>query len=234
MLRRGGRPDAHPPGGTAEYDADAVAVVPVGGVIDAKRVFDVLAAVTLLVLLAPLMLAVYLAVRATSPGGGIFRQTRLGAGGREFVLLKFRTMAARCDERAHRDYVHRMMAGELEPGDGIYKLAADPRVTRVGAFLRRTSIDELPQLVNVVRGEMSLVGPRPVLPWEADLFPHWARARFAVPPGLTGLWQVSGRNRLTMLEGLRLDIEYVARARPLYDLGILLRTVPALLRGGAR
>jgi lipopolysaccharide/colanic/teichoic acid biosynthesis glycosyltransferase len=107
-------------------------------------------------------------------------------------------------------------------------------VTRAGGWLRRTSIDELPQLVNVLRGQMSLVGPRPVLPWEAELFPVWARSRFAVPPGLTGLWQVSGRNRLTMLEGLRLDAEYAARSTLLLDLRILLLTIPALLRGGAR
>jgi lipopolysaccharide/colanic/teichoic acid biosynthesis glycosyltransferase len=202
--------------------------------VDAKRLFDVAAAVVLLVLLAPVMLAAYLAVRATSPGGGFFRQVRLGVGEAPFVLLKFRTMTYRCGEETHRDYVHRMMAGEVLPQDGIYKLDRDPRVTRVGAFLRRTSIDELPQLVNVLRGDMSLVGPRPVLPWEAELFPHWARVRFAVPPGLTGLWQVSGRNRLTMLEGLHLDAEYVDRATPLYDLRILFLTIPALIKGGAR
>ena len=199
-----------------------------------KRLLDVLGAATLLVLLSPLMLAAYLAVRVSSPGGALFRQARVGALGREFTLLKFRTMTDRCSEDVHRAYVEKMMAGAVQPEDGIYKLDRDPRITRVGAWLRRTSIDELPQLFNVLRGDMSLVGPRPALPWEVELFPVWAASRFLVLPGLTGLWQVSGRNRLTMLDGLRLDVEYVGRCTILTDLRILLRTLPALLRGGAR
>jgi lipopolysaccharide/colanic/teichoic acid biosynthesis glycosyltransferase len=134
----------------------------------------------------------------------------------------------------HQDYVRRLLAGEARPEGGLYKIGNDARVTRIGALLRKTSLDELPQLVNVLRGEMSVVGPRPCLPWERESFPDWATTRFAVRPGLTGLWQVSGRNRLTMLEGLRLDVEYVARRTLLLDLAILLRTVPALLGRGAR
>jgi lipopolysaccharide/colanic/teichoic acid biosynthesis glycosyltransferase len=200
-----------------------------------KRAVDVLGASALLLLFAPVMLAAYLAVRFTSPGGGLFRQHRIGALGRPFVLLKFRTMVENCAEDVHRTYVHRMMTGALEdPEDGVYKLDRDPRVTRVGALLRRTSIDELPQLLNVLRGDMSLVGPRPALAWEVELFPVWAASRFLVLPGLTGLWQVSGRNRLTMLDGLRLDVEYVGRCRLLTDLVILVRTPLALWRGGAR
>ena len=149
-------------------------------------------------------------------------------------MLKFRTMRADADDAAHREYVALMLAGEASPQRGLYKLDADPRVTRVGAILRRTSLDELPQLINVLRGDMSLVGPRPALPYEACQFPAWAMPRFSVRPGLTGLWQVSGRNRLAMTDGLLLDVEYVEHHTVLLDLVILLRTAPAVLAGGAR
>lgn len=199
-----------------------------------KRAVDLLLATAALLLLAPLLVLLAVLVRLGSPGPALFHQTRIGRNGRPFQMLKFRTMHADVDDSAHRQYVARLLAGEAEPQQGLYKLDADPRVTRVGARLRRTSLDELPQLINVLRGEMSLVGPRPALPYEADQFPDWAAPRFSVPPGLTGLWQVSGRNRLTMMDGLRLDIEYVARHSLLLDLLILLRTVPAVLAGGAR
>ena len=200
----------------------------------AKRLVDAAAASVLLVLLLPLLVVAYVAVRTTSPGGGIYRQHRVGVGGRTFEIYKFRTMQHRCSEEAHRTYVARLLAGEAEAEEGLYKLGSDLRVTKVGAFLRRTSVDELPQLVNVLRGDMSLVGPRPSLPWEVEMFPSWAHRRHAVRPGITGLWQVSGRNRLTMTEGLRLDVQYVEEAGFLSDLRILLRTLPALLNGGAR
>jgi lipopolysaccharide/colanic/teichoic acid biosynthesis glycosyltransferase len=200
-----------------------------------KRTFDVVIASMLLTVLSPVMLAAYLAVRATSPGGGLFRQVRVGALERPFVLLKFRTMVQGCSHESHEAFVRQMMAGDdPRQRDGLYKLDHDPRVTPVGRFLRRTSIDELPQLVNVLRGDMSLVGPRPVLPWEVDLFPISAFGRFLVRPGLTGLWQTSGRNRLTMLEGLHLDVAYVTRCALSTDLLIILRTPVTMLRGGAR
>lgn len=199
-----------------------------------KRTVDVLVAGVGLVLAAPLLVVVYVLVRLSSPGPGFFRQTRLGRDGKPFGMLKFRTMYAGCDESLHREYVRQLLAGVAEPQDGLYKLVRDERVTRVGAILRRSSIDELPQLVNVLRGEMSLVGPRPALPWEAQLFPAWAGPRYWVRPGLTGLWQVSGRNQLTMLEGLQLDVEYVARQSLHRDLAILLRTVPTVLAAGGR
>lgn len=199
-----------------------------------KRGLDVLVAGTALVAAIPLMLVVYLLVPLSSPGPAVFRQTRLGRDGKPFEILKFRTMHVECDEGAHREYVTRLLAGTAERHNGVYKLGADRRVTRVGAVLRRLSIDELPQLVNVLRGEMSLVGPRPALPWEAEMFPDWAAPRYSVRPGLTGLWQVSGRNRLTMLQGLRLDVDYVERRSTLLDLGILVRTVPTVLAAGGR
>jgi lipopolysaccharide/colanic/teichoic acid biosynthesis glycosyltransferase len=200
----------------------------------ADRLLDLVVAATLLVLCLPLLVVVWALVRLTSPGPALFHQDRVGQGGRSFKLLKFRTMVVNGDDSQHRAYVRGLLTGAAEPQDGLYKLGADPRVTRAGAVLRKTSIDELPQLFNVLRGEMSLVGPRPALPWEAPMFPDWAAPRFSVRPGLTGLWQVSGRNRLTMLDGLMLDVDYVARHNVLLDLWILVRTVPAVLRGGAR
>lgn len=199
-----------------------------------KRTLDLVTASLLLLVLLPVLLALYLAVRMTSPGGGIYRQTRVGVDGTTFDIFKFRTMRHLCTEDVHREYVSQMLTGEVEAQQGLFKLVKDDRITPVGAFLRRTSLDELPQLVNVLRGEMSLIGPRPALPWEVELFPPWALPRLSVPPGLTGLWQVSGRSRLTMTEGLRLDVEYVEQASFLLDLRILFKTLPALVRGGAR
>ena len=204
-----------------------------GGVV-AKRALDVALAGAALLLLVPVLAVLAALVRLGSPGPALFRQARVGRDGQPFLMLKFRTMRVGADDTAHREYVGRMLSGEAKPLHGLYKLDGDSRVTRVGAVLRRTSLDELPQLINVLRGEMSLVGPRPALPYEACLFPEWATPRFSVRPGLTGLWQVSGRNRLTMMDGLRLDVDYVARHTFLLDLGILLRTVPAVLAGGAR
>jgi lipopolysaccharide/colanic/teichoic acid biosynthesis glycosyltransferase len=199
-----------------------------------KRGLDILVAGTVLVVAMPLMVVVYLLVRLSTPGPGVFRQVRVGRAGKPFDILKFRTMQVGSDEDVHREYVTRLLAGTAEQHDGLYKLGADRRVTRVGAVLRRISIDELPQLVNVLRGEMSLVGPRPPLPEETKKYKADARRRLLVKPGLTGLWQVSGRNRLTMLQGLRLDVDYVERQGTLLDLAILIRTVPTVLAAGGR
>ncbi|HET9897520.1 MAG TPA: sugar transferase [Streptosporangiaceae bacterium] len=201
-----------------------------------KRVMDLVVSLALIVLAAPLLLLLWLAVRLTSRGPALFRQERLGRAQKPFTVLKLRTMHTGSDDRIHRDYVASLLsAGSPAParGTGLFKLDADPRVTRVGVWLRRTSLDELPQLINVLRGEMSLVGPRPVLPWEAQMFPEVYERRFAVKPGITGLWQVSGRSRLSMRKALELDVEYVHRRSFAYDLGILFRTLPALFRGDA-
>ncbi|QWZ09545.1 sugar transferase [Nocardioides panacis] len=199
-----------------------------------KRLIDVTVAAVALVCLSPLYLLLVVLVRCSGPGGAIFRQTRLGASRKPFVMYKFRTMQSDCDATLHQDYVRRLLAGEVTAEGGLYKLPSDPRVTRIGSFLRRSSLDELPQLFNVLRGDMSLVGPRPALPYEVERFPPWADPRFTVRPGITGLWQVSGRNRLPMLEGIRLDLEYVARRNLWTDLVILARTAHAVLEGGAR
>ena len=202
----------------------------------AKRALDVVVATVLLVLSAPLLAAATLAVKATSPGGAIYRQTRIGLAEAPFTILKLRTMTANNDDSDHRAFCEALLKGDEEAAaDGVYKLLDDPRVTPVGGLLRRFSLDELPQLWNVVRGDMSLVGPRPSMPWEVELFSDRHRARALVRPGCTGLWQVSGRNRLTTLQMLDLDLEYVARCGFWRNLWILVRTPIAMVRGdGAR
>ena len=207
----------------------------VGELVDrtAKRGIDILLAGTLLLVLSPVMLSITVLIWVTTPGGPLFRQVRVGHRLSKFVMLKFRTMYHDIDDGIHRAYVTAMLTGRsvaAESERGIYKLAKDPRVTSVGRFLRKTSLDELPQLINVLRGEMSLVGPRPVLPYEAELFEPRHQARFLVKPGITGLWQVSGRSQLTMQQALDLDVEYVVRRNLALDLATLLRTLRAVLR----
>jgi lipopolysaccharide/colanic/teichoic acid biosynthesis glycosyltransferase len=202
----------------------------------AKRTLDLLVASLLLVLLSPLMVLIAVVIRLTSPGPALFRQVRTGCRCAPFVMLKFRSMYQDNDDAVHRAFVTSMLSGgpPLDDSRELYKLSGDPRVTAVGGLLRKLSLDELPQLINVVRGEMSLVGPRPALPWEAALFEPRHRARFAVKPGITGLWQVSGRNLLTMRQALELDVEYAQRRNFVMDLATLARTIPVVLtRRGA-
>jgi len=199
-----------------------------------KRALDLVVASACLVLASPILIATWVIVRWTSPGPALFRQPRVGRNGRSFVLYKFRTMHNGCADDVHRDYVSKLLTEDQPPvggQNGIYKLEGDGRITGVGKFLRKSSIDELPQLFNVIKGEMSLVGPRPALPWEAELFGMAYTKRFLVSPGLTGLWQVSGRNHLTMRQGLDLDIEYVDKRSLALDLKILLKTIPAVVSG---
>jgi lipopolysaccharide/colanic/teichoic acid biosynthesis glycosyltransferase len=200
-----------------------------------SRLIDVVGALVLLTLLGPPMLLIAALVRLTSPGPALFRQARVGYRQRPFVMLKFRSMYVDCPDAVHRDYVRRMLAGEdpREAGTGMYKLARDRRITPLGRFLRATSLDELPQLINVLRGEMALVGPRPALAWEVELYQPHHYERFDAVPGITGLWQVSGRSRLTMTEALELDVEYVRRRTLVLDLWILVHTLPAVLPSGA-
>lgn len=199
-----------------------------------RRLIDILVCLVLLALLLLPMLLIALAVRAEDRGPAFFRQERVGLGRNRFTLLKYRTMVPGGDDRAHRDLIARELRGEVTMVNGSSKLDNDRRITRIGAFLRRTSLDELPQLINVLRGDMTLVGPRPCLDWEADLFPAEFASRFDVTPGLTGLWQVSGRSALGTLEMLELDVTYVRRRSLWSDMGILLRTPHSLLRSGAR
>jgi exopolysaccharide biosynthesis polyprenyl glycosylphosphotransferase len=195
-----------------------------GGKWLAKTVLDRLLAVAALVVLAPVLVPVAVAIRLGSPGPAVFRQVRIGRDGREFRLLKFRTMHADAEARLAE------LAGRNETDGLLFKIAEDPRVTRTGRFLRRTSIDELPQLFNVVRGDMSLVGPRP-LPVKDSDFTGDVRRRLLVRPGITGLWQVTGRSELSWEDSVRLDLYYVENWSIALDVTILARTVGAVLRG---
>jgi lipopolysaccharide/colanic/teichoic acid biosynthesis glycosyltransferase len=200
-----------------------------------KRALDLVVVTPMIVLLSPLLVLVAVIVKLTSRGPVLFRQERVGLDGRPFTLLKFRSMIVTDDDTALREIVQLELAGERSAQGGSFKVLDDPRVTRVGRVMRSTSIDELPQLFNVLRGEMSLVGPRPALQWEADMFPPEYQRRTTVPPGITGLWQVSGRSTLGTLDMLRLDVEYVDTWSLGMDLRILMRTLPVLVRGdGAR
>jgi lipopolysaccharide/colanic/teichoic acid biosynthesis glycosyltransferase len=196
------------------------------------RVLDVVVAFVALVVLMPLMLLIAAVIKLESRGPVVFRQRRVGRGMRLFTVNKFRTMHHGVSHEVHREFVLGLISGAAPrdaDGSPRFKLTADARVTRVGRVLRRTSLDELPQLWNVVRGEMSLVGPRPAIPYEVENYPpHWL-GRFRVKPGVTGLWQVSGRSQVTLEEMIQLDMEYVRRRSLLFNLWILLRTVPAVL-----
>jgi lipopolysaccharide/colanic/teichoic acid biosynthesis glycosyltransferase len=203
-----------------------------------RRIAELIAACALILLTAPILIAVAIAVRLDSRGPALFRQRRVGRGGREFTLYKFRSMRVDADPRGHREYVTALINGSHSTpnGDGedLYKLV-DRRITPVGRWIRRWSLDELPQLFNVVLGGMSLVGPRPAIPYEVAEYPGWYLKRFSVKPGLTGLWQVSGRSERTYEEMVRLDIEYVERRSLWLDLSILLKTPWVVLsrRGAA-
>jgi len=207
----------------------------------AKRLLDILLAGIALILLAPVFGAVAVAIKLDSPGPVIFRQTRvrgdqpLGTEHPEehtFTFFKFRSMVHDADPSVHQQYTQALINGQAaRQGNGLFKLTADKRITRVGRFLRRTSLDELPQLWNILRGDMSLVGPRPALPYEVRLYKPWHRARLSVTPGLTGLWQVAGRNRLSFDEMVDLDVTYARRRSLRLDAAIILGTIPAVLRG---
>jgi exopolysaccharide biosynthesis polyprenyl glycosylphosphotransferase len=190
-----------------------------------KAVFDVTVAALLLVLAAPLLAAVALLVRLDSPGPVLFRQTRVGKNGEPFEIVKFRTMYVDAELRLEA------MRERNEHSGVLFKIRRDPRVTRCGRILRRYSLDELPQLINVVLGDMSLVGPRPPLPAEVARYPLDMRRRLVVKPGMTGLWQVSGRSDLSWDESIRLDLRYVENWTLTADLVILMRTAMVVLRG---
>jgi lipopolysaccharide/colanic/teichoic acid biosynthesis glycosyltransferase len=204
----------------------------------AKRATDIVGSVLGLLIATPLFLAIALAIKLTSKGPVFFCQQRIGHFGKPFVFLKFRSMYLNNDAKIHLDYIRELISGKAERqasngnGQGVYKLTTDPRVTRVGAFLRRTSLDELPQLINVLRGEMSLVGPRPPIPYEVDTYQTWHRRRvLEAKPGITGLWQVSGRSRVGFDEMVRLDVRYAMQRSFWFDLKILLLTPRAVILG---
>ena len=206
-----------------------------------KRLIDIAGSVAGLVLAAPIMLFAAVAIKLDTRGPVFFRQERVGVGGKRFRVWKFRTMTHNAPDTLHREYMTRMLGGDEEStlhldgnGHPIFKMIEDPRVTRAGQFLRRSSLDELPQFFNVLRGEMSLVGPRPPVPYEFDAYDHWQYDRMQVRPGITGLWQVSGRSRLSYRQMCELDLDYVRRWTVWLDLRIMLRTIPVVLFNSGR
>jgi exopolysaccharide biosynthesis polyprenyl glycosylphosphotransferase len=202
----------------------------------AKRASDIIIASFALAILSPVWLIIALLIKLDSRGPIFYKQERVGMDGRIFLFYKFRTMSRDADDAAHREYQQKYIAGRAEAtlveGERpAYKLVADARITRSGHWLRRLSLDELPQLLNVLRGDMSVVGPRPPIPYEVEAYQLWHRKRLDMKPGLTGLWQVSGRNRLPFDEMVRLDLFYIENWSLLLDLKIILRTLPVMLRG---
>jgi lipopolysaccharide/colanic/teichoic acid biosynthesis glycosyltransferase len=204
-----------------------------------KRVIDIVGSFALLLLFAPLCLVITLAIKLTSRGPVLFRQQRIGQYGKSFTFLKFRSMYVNNNAETHRDYVTKLIACEVddpetvvEGGKGIYKITNDKRVTRIGRILRRSSLDELPQFINVLKGEMSLVGPRPPIPYELAAYQTWHRRRLLeVKPGITGLWQVAGRSTVSFDEMVRMDLRYATSWSPWLDFKILLRTPLAMIKG---
>ena len=204
-----------------------------------KRVMDIVGSGLLLLMLSPILTLIVALIKLTSKGPVIFEQERLGQFGARFKCLKFRTMYTNNDPKIHQEYVRQFIAGKnvLNKSEGsdelVYKLVKDPRVTFIGGFLRKTSLDELPQFWNVLRGDMSLVGPRPPVPYEFEVYDIWHRRRvLEVKPGVTGLWQVSGRNRTRFDEMVRLDLCYCSTWSIWLDLKILLATPWAVFNGG--
>jgi lipopolysaccharide/colanic/teichoic acid biosynthesis glycosyltransferase len=203
-----------------------------------KRGMDIIGSLLALIVGSPFFACIALAIKVTSKGPVFFRQQRVGQFGAPFSLLKFRSMHSNNNHDAHKEYVWQLISGmaKKHPGNGnghdVYKLTRDPRITRVGAFLRKTSLDEIPQFINVLKGEMSLVGPRPPVDYELEKYDLWHRRRvMEAKPGITGLWQVSGRNQLRFDEMVRLDLIYARTWSPWLDLKILLRTPQAIIAG---
>lgn len=192
-----------------------------------KRILDVCVILLALPLLLPLVVLVAVLIRIVSEGPILFKQERVGYLSRRFMCFKFRTMFISADSTAHQGHLHQLMVSNVP----MTKMdsAGDPRIIPFGRLLRAFGLDELPQLINVLRGEMSLVGPRPCLPYEYDRYLPWQRERFAALPGLTGLWQVSGKNKTTFVEMIQLDIKYARENNLWFDLEIMLRTIPSLI-----
>jgi len=203
-----------------------------------KRSMDIAGSLLALIICSPLLAAIAVAIKATSKGPILFRQLRVGQYGQNFMFLKFRSMHVNNDASVHKEFVTKMIASDAErgpqpvSGKNVYKITNDKRVTSIGKLLRRTSLDELPQFLNVLRGDMSLVGPRPAIPYELAVYKTWHRRRvLEVKPGITGLWQVTGRSRVKFDDMVRLDLRYATSWSPWLDLKILLRTPLAVIKG---
>ena len=199
-----------------------------------KNIFDITASAVALFLFLPLFLIIAIAIKTTSAGPVFFRQQRVGLNGKPFPFYKFRTMKTNNDPVKHKEYITKFITEQKSAttAPGVFKLVNDPRITTVGDFLRRTSLDELPQLINMLKGDMSLVGPRPPIPYECDLYDIWHRRRLlSCKPGITGLWQILGRSRTTFDEMVRLDLHYIREWNLLLDLKILFMTPKVVIKG---
>ena len=201
-----------------------------------KGLLDFLLALAALVVLSPVLIFIAIAIKIDSPGNAVYRREQIGKDGRKFTGYKFRTMKTNNDDTEYKQYIVKYVL-ENAPykvdhnGQLIYKVTGDPRVTRVGAILRKTNLDELPQLINILKGEMSWVGPRPDIPFAVDLYDDWHRQRLVVKPGITGLWQVCGRRSLSFDDMVRLDIKYINKESIIWDMKIILLTIKTILIG---
>jgi exopolysaccharide biosynthesis polyprenyl glycosylphosphotransferase len=231
LSRRPSNPDLYPDITSRDRSRRVSIVV--------KRIMDVVGSAIALVLFAPIFLVIAIAIKLSSSGPVFFRQQRIGQHGKPFVLLKFRSMYVNNDDSVHQEWFQNFYKGNAkrhatddDNGNGSYKLPNDPRVTRIGRLLRRTSMDEVPQFLNVLAGEMSLVGPRPPIPYEVDAYQAWHRGRvLQAKPGITGLWQVNGRSRVAFDEMVRLDLRYARSWSIWLDIKILLKTPAAVFFG---
>ncbi len=202
-----------------------------------KRTIDIVVSLLVLVFGFPFFLAIALLIKATSRGPVFFKQKRIGKNGRSFIMYKFRTMREGQDDAVHREFTQNFIQGKCphseldDSGAKIYKLTNDTRITGIGGFLRRVSLDELPQFINILRGEMAIVGPRPPLPYEYECYEDWHKQRVKVKPGLTGLWQVQGRSSVPFDQMVRLDIHYIENWSLLMDMKIMMWTIPVMLAG---
>ncbi len=202
-----------------------------------KRVFDFLLSMLALLVVSPLMILIALIIKRTDPGPVLFVQERLGRDGRPFKFFKFRSMKHNSDDAIHRQFAAMFINGDEEgcsasnDGEKVFKMKTDPRITPIGAWLRKTSLDELPQLFNIIRGDMSLVGPRPPIAYEIENYQPWHMERLKAVPGLTGLWQVSGRSNVSFDDMVRMDVDYINQWSFTRDIAIILKTIPVVLKG---
>jgi lipopolysaccharide/colanic/teichoic acid biosynthesis glycosyltransferase len=199
---------------------------------NAKRAIDIAGSLMAIVALSPALVVIGALVKLSSRGPVLFKQRRIGEAGQEFTFLKFRSMFVNSDPAIHQEYVRKLITQQLDEKGGTYKIINDPRVTPIGRFLRKTSLDELPQFFNVLMGDMSLVGPRPPIPYELETYSLWHRRRvLEAKPGITGIWQIYGRSRTTFDEMVRMDLRYVREQSLWLDIKLLFKTPLAAARG---
>jgi lipopolysaccharide/colanic/teichoic acid biosynthesis glycosyltransferase len=199
-----------------------------------KRLMDIIVALGLILFFGPLMLAITVGILISSPGPIFYHQTRVGKNGKQFGMLKFRSMQVKNNPDLHREYVQKLIRENVSPsslGKSSLKIDGDPRITGVGKYLRKFSLDELPQFFNVMKGEMSIVGPRPSLPYEYELYTDWHKQRLAVLPGITGLWQVKAHNTVSFEEMVQIDLDYIQSMDLWLDLKIMVLTPVEMIRG---